>query len=76
MAWKTTCLMLQANKKPIPNAMWLSTLKKPLNSTYQPLKGRAYDEWRIEKGIIVLGYAGFTLFICLIAISIANFLNK
>ncbi|KAF2506355.1 helix-turn-helix domain-containing protein [Enterococcus faecalis] len=27
---------------------------------------------RIEKGIIVLGYVGITLFICLIAISIAN----
>ena len=33
---------------------------------------RAPRRIRIEKGIIVLGYAGFTLFICLIAISIAN----
>lgn len=33
---------------------------------------RAPRRIRIEKGIIVLGYASFTLFICLIAISIAN----
>ncbi|GAA2827533.1 hypothetical protein [Pseudolactococcus raffinolactis] len=33
---------------------------------------RNHRKIRIEKGIIVLGYAGFTLFICLIAISIAN----
>lgn len=33
---------------------------------------RAPRRIRIEKGIIVLGYVGLTLFICLIAISIAN----
>jgi len=33
---------------------------------------RAPRRIRIEKGIIVLGYVGITLFICLIAISIAN----
>ncbi|MGL9817816.1 helix-turn-helix domain-containing protein [Enterococcus sp. DIV0098] len=33
---------------------------------------RNHRKIRIEKGIIVLGYASFTLFICLIAISIAN----
>ena len=35
-------------------------------------EGFNHRKIRIEKGIIVLGYAGFTLFICLIAISIAN----
>lgn len=33
---------------------------------------RAPRRIRIEKGIIILGYVGITLFICLIAISIAN----
>lgn len=33
---------------------------------------RAPRRIRNEKGIIVLGYVGLTLFICLIAISIAN----
>ena len=35
-------------------------------------KKRDARRTRIEKGIIVLGYAGLTLLICLIAISIAN----
>lgn len=39
-------------------------------------KKRDARRTRIEKGIIVLGYAGLTLLICLIAIFIANYLNK
>ncbi|MCT8402255.1 XRE family transcriptional regulator, partial [Weissella cibaria] len=36
-------------------------------------KKRDARRTRIEKGIIVLGYAGLTLLICLMAIFIANF---